>query len=175
MGETRTYRSGFSRGLAVTTVALTLVLLGRQVLDAGPAALVYAAPVALVGLLAWLAFWRPCIEVSDGGVRLRNVWRTVHVPWPALREVDDRLGLRLVTAYGSYQAWAAPAPRRARGGPAVPGEAALLVRQRWDELRAAGWLEDPRLERPRADVRLHTVSLAAAIALTVLSALVLLG
>lgn len=175
MGETRTYRSAFSRALAVVTVALAVVLLGRQVLDAGMAGLVYAAPVALVGLLAWLAFWRPCVEVSDGGVLLRNVWRTVHVPWPALRDVDDRLGLRLVTAYGSYQAWAAPAPRRVRGGPAVPSEPARLVRARWAELSAAGWLDDPRLERPRADVRLHVVPLLAALVLAALSVVALLG
>jgi hypothetical protein len=178
MGETRTYRSAFSRALAAVAVALSAVLLVWLALTAEPrAALRYAGPVALVGLLAWLAFWRPQVQVSDGGVEIRNVWRTVHVPWPALQDIDSRLGLRLVTAYGSYQAWAVPAPRRTRGAtPVEPTEAAMWVSERWDELRMAGYLDDPRLERPRAATRLHVGALVAAgalAALTVLLAVVL--
>ncbi len=178
MGETRTYRSVFSRALAAVVVGLAAVLLVWLASTAEPRdSLRYGAPVALVGLLAWLAFWRPQVEVSDGGVEVRNVWRTVHVPWPALQEVDSRLGLRLVTAYGSYQAWAVPAPRRTRGAGAVgPTQAAVGVRERWDELRRAGFLDDPRLERPRARTRLHTGAVVAAgtlAALTVLLATLL--
>lgn len=173
MGETRAYRSAFSRALAVVAVALCAVLLVWLALTAeARQVLRYGAPVALVGLLAWLAFWRPQVEVSDGGVEIRNVWRTVHVPWPALQDIDSRLGLRLVTAYGSYQAWAVPAPRRTRGATAVePTDAAVWVSERWDELRTAGYLDDPRLERPRAATRLHTgavVAVGALAALTVL-------
>lgn len=171
MGETRTYRSAFSRALAVVAVALSGVLLLWMALTAEPReALRYGAPVALVGVLAWLAFWRPLVEVSDGGVEIRNVWRTVRVPWPALQDIDSRLGLRLVTAYGSYQAWAVPAPRRTRGAVAVePTEAAMWVSERWDELRGAGYLDDPRLERPRAETRTHTAAVAVVAALVVLT------
>lgn len=176
MGETRTYRSAFSRGLAVVVVSLSGLLLLWLAYASDPrGVLKYAAPVALVGLLAWLAFWRPQVEVSDGGVEIRNVWRTVHVPWPALEEIDGRLGLRLVTAYGSYQAWAVPAPRRTRRGrEPEPSEAAMLVLRRWDELRAAGHLDDPRLERPRARVDLHTAAVAVSGALLLLSLVLLL-
>lgn len=177
MGDTTTYRSRFSRGLAVVTAALGAVLLMWLAAAVGPAAaLAYAPPVALVVLVAWLAFWRPGVEVSDGEVVLRNVWRTVHVPWPALQEVDARLGLRLVTAYGSYQAWAAPAPRRARGGVVAPGEAAVAVQERWTALREAGFLDNPRLERPSARTEVHTGAVAAAaglLLLTVVSGVVL--
>lgn len=170
MGDTETYRSRFSRGLAVVTAVLGAVLLGWLTASAGPAtALYYVPPVGLVVLLAWLAFWRPAVEVSDGEVVLRNVWRTIHVPWPALQEVDGRLGLRLVTAYGGYQAWAVPAPRRTRHGGAGPGAAAVAVRQRWDELREAGFLDNPRLERPTARTELHTRAIAGSVGLTLLA------
>ncbi|GAB2751120.1 PH domain-containing protein [Nocardioides pakistanensis] len=176
MGETLTYRSGFSRGLAVVAVSLAAALLVWLAVTDPPAALRYAGPVGLVAALAWLGFWRPAVEVSDGGVQLRNVWRTVHVPWPALQDVDSRLGLRLVTAYGSFQAWAVPAPRRTRGGgPVAPSQAATWVVERWDQLKAAGYLDRPRLEQPRAHTTLHTGALALCtglLALSVVGALV---
>ena len=98
----------------------------------------------------------------------------MRLPWPALERVDGRLGLRLVTAYGVHQAWAVPAPRRTRSDrtPSTT-EAATLVQRRWDQLRAAGYLEDPRLERPRPHTELHTVTLAATVLLVAVSLLVL--
>jgi hypothetical protein len=177
MGETMTYRSTFSRVLAVVTVALCgLFVVWLAVTEGGDTALRYAAPAALLGLLVWQAYWLPQVQVSDGGVELRNVWRTVHVPWPALVEVDARLGLRLVTAYGAYQAWAVPAPRRTRENRNAPtNEAAALVTERWEELRSAGYLDDPRLERPHARTTVHRLPLSAAAALLVVSALVFAG
>lgn len=170
MGDTTTYRSRFSRWLAVVTAVLGAVLLVWLAASAGPtAALAYGPPVALVVLVAWLAFWRPEVEVSDGEVVLRNVWRTVHVPWPALQDVDARLGLRLVTTYGSYQAWAAPAPRRPRSGLVAPGEAAAAVQERWSVLRDAGFLDNPRLERPSARTVVHTGAIVAAAGLLLLT------
>jgi hypothetical protein len=48
-------------------------------------------------------------------------------------------------------------------------EAATLVRDRWDELRAAGYLDNPRLERPEARTRMHWVPLVGALMLLALS------
>ncbi|HSE10115.1 MAG TPA: PH domain-containing protein [Nocardioidaceae bacterium] len=177
MGETTAYRSTFSRVLAVVVVALLGFLLIWLALTRGfDTAGRYVAPAALGALLVWQAYWRPQVEVSDGGVEIRNVWRTVQVPWPALQDVDARLGLRLVTVFGTYQAWAVPAPRRGRRSREVPvSEAAELVVRRWDELRAAGYLDDPRLERPRPRTTLHTVPLTAAVLLLVVSAVVILA
>ena len=45
------------------------------------------------------------------------------------------------------------------------GSAAALVRQQWEELRAAGHLDDPRLERDRAPVRWHIGTLLIAVVL----------
>ena len=175
MGETTTYRSSFARVLAVVTIALCGVVLVSLALTADlETTSRYAAPVLLLALLAWVGYWRPRVEISDGGIEIRNVWRTVEVPWPALQEVDSRLGLRLVTAYGTYQAWAVPGPRRTRGTREVrTPEAAALVVARWEALRDAGYLDEPRLERPRARTRLHVVELAAAALLLALSVVAL--
>lgn len=171
MGETTTYRAGSSRRLAVVSTTLCLGLVLWLAATAQPLdSLRHGAPVALLALLVWLAFWRPHVEVSDGGVEVRNVWWTVHVPWPALRDVDSRLGLRLVTVYGSYQAWSVPAPRRTRTGAArVPTDAAAAVLERWEELRRAGHLDDARLESCRARTRIHAGAIAATGTLALLS------
>src|SRR5262245_2344443 len=90
----------------------------------------YGGLVCLVGFLGWAALWVPYVEVSDGGVTLVNVLRTIRLPWPAIREVDGRYGLRLETAYGRFTAWAAPAPRGRSRAAGVHSEAAQLVRVR---------------------------------------------
>lgn len=140
------------------------------------AALEFGAPLVLIGLLGWAAFWRPCVEVSDGGVLVVNTLRTVHVPWPAIEAVEGRYGLRLRTAYGAVTAWAAGAPtgrQRARG---VDSEAARAVTERLEALRAAGHLDDRRLERPDLRTTWHRELIAAIGALLVASvALPLLG
>jgi hypothetical protein len=155
-------------------------------------AVLMAPWTGLLALLCWATFWRPGVIVSDGGVRLVNVSRTIDIPWPALRAIETRWALTLVTAYGRFTAWSAPAPgarsallsRRAtrREAPAgaddgirpadlldtPSGEAAALVHRRWTALRDAGHLDDPRLERDRATVHWHVgLALAVAALLTV--------
>ena len=66
--------------------------------------------MALLAVICWATFWRPRVTVSDGGVELVNVTRTVFVPWPALHDLETRWALTLVTAYGRFTAWSAPAP-----------------------------------------------------------------
>lgn len=152
---------------------------------------------ALVALACWATFWRPMVAVSPSGVRIVNVTRTIDIPWPAIQDVETKWALTLVTAYGRFTAWSAPAPgarsalrslavdtRRdiPRSAPSprhrpeqavAPGEladtpsgsAAAMVRRQWEELRAAGHLDDPRLERDRAPVRWHIGTLLIAVAL----------
>jgi hypothetical protein len=151
--------------------------------------------MALLTLSCWATFWRPRVTVSDAGVELVNVSRTIFIPWPALQGLDTKWSLTLITAYGRFTAWSAAAPG-ARGallshdaGPGEhggrgpqpaetvrPGElidspsgaAAALIHQRWDKLRAAGHLDAPRLERDRAHVSWHVeTALAAGVLLAV--------
>lgn len=158
----------------------------------------YVPAFALAAVLVWAIFGRPAVLVSDGGVELRNVLRTIALPWPAIQRIDTKYALTLYTAYGIYAAWAAPAPSRSQairaeredlkhlpestyvGGGVRPGdlagtasgEAAAYIRRRWEWLRDAGYLEVPRLERPTPKVRWHVwpaVGVAALTALTVVA------
>ncbi len=122
-------------------------------------------PAALFATVAWAAFWRPHVEVSDGAVVVVNTLRTVVVPWPTIEAVEGRYGLRLQTAFGPVTAWAAGAPagrQRARG---QESPAAHAVSSRLEALRAAGHLDDARLERDALDVRWHVRLVAALVAL----------
>ncbi len=140
MAFEQTYRSAWSRFLAFAAVGLAIafgvsLLLAR---DAGTT-LRWAPALLLLGIGGWLAYGRPEVRVDDDGVTLQNVLRRIVVPWAALAEVDSRYGLRLETTDGQrWSAWAVPAPvglQRARG---EETEAALLVRQRWEQLRGQG-------------------------------------
>lgn len=123
----------------------------------------------LVAALAWTAYWRPEVEVSDGGVRVVNPWRTVHVPWPALDTVSDRWSLTLTTTDGRrVSAFAAPARGLSDRGPGVAGRAATLVSGRREQLRAAGYLDEVHPEGAPV-----TVSLALGPVLVCSAALVL--
>lgn len=186
---TEVFRPWWGRAL---TVAIAVICAGIVVstaiagdwADAG----LLAPWAALFAIVCWATFWRPCVVVSDGGVRLVNVTRTIDIPWPALRAVETKWALALVTAYGRFTAWSAPAPgvrgallSRAATEPARPGTpdpvrpadladtpsgaAAALIFERWHELQAAGHLDDPRLERDRATVRWHLGTAAFALAL----------
>lgn len=160
MGPTVVLRSGSSRALGVVMVVVAVAGLASTVL-AGPEAVGrYAGPLVLFGVLGWAAFWRPLVEVSDGGVRVVNTLRTTEVPWPALEEVEGRYGLRLVTAYGVVQAWGAQAPSGRSRARSQDSEAAVVVRERWEALRVAGHLDDRRLERPAPRVTWHRPVLA---------------
>lgn len=124
---------------------------------------VYAgAPLA--ALLGWAALWRPCVIVSEHGVRIENVSHDVEVPWEALVHVETARALTLHTPSGAFTAWSAPAPgvftammnnakaRReatAAGGAARPsdrlgtdsGNAALVVRETWRRRLDAGLVQ----------------------------------
>jgi hypothetical protein len=102
-------------------------------------------------------------------VTLRNVFRTVRLPWPAIESVDGRYGLRLGTAYGRFTAWAAPAPTGRDRLRALDSEASGLVRHRLEELRVAGHLDTPRLESDHADLTWHWPTLAAVAGLVVIA------
>lgn len=192
------YRPGFGRGLALAVGALCAVVLGGGLLGDASATLRYAPVLALVGVAAWAAYWRPAVVVSPAGVELRNVTRTIVLPWPSIERIETKYALTLHTAYGAYAAWAAPAPSRSRtldarpdelahlpetsygpGGAVRPGDlagtgsgqAAALIRWRWEELRDAGHLDDPVLERNRPRVRWHYGTLSALAVLTAASVL----
>jgi len=196
-GPDEVYRPWFGRMLTVAVGAICALTAGVVGWRSGSRPGLQVAPwLALVAGLCWATFWRPCVAVSDAGVRIVNVFRTIDVPWPALRTVDTKWAVTLVTEYGRrYTAWAAPSPgvrgavraahgdvprlaRRGRGGPtelrpgdlpsSASGQVAAMIARRWNELRAAGHLDHPRLEHSRAPVRWHVGAVAGALALVAL-------
>ena len=148
MGSTVLLRSRSARALGATMVGLSVLMLGSAVMSGLSTLLDFAAPMALFGLMGWASFWQPYVEVSDGGVTVANTLRTVQVPWPAIESVDGRYGLRMQTAYGRVTAWAASAPKGRQRAREQQSETAVVVTARLEELRAAGHLDDARLERP---------------------------
>jgi hypothetical protein len=134
--------------------------------------------------------------VHDGGITLVNPFRSILVPWAALVNVDTRYALTLITPGRSYASWAAPAPgiwggRNARpedlqglpgssygpGSSVRPGdlkttdsgEAARIVRTRWQELIDSGRLEQGRAETTPVTVTFHWAAIAAVVLLAGLS------
>jgi hypothetical protein len=172
VGRTVVIRSRWSQALGVAMVVLGLVGAVTTTFEGFDSLRTYGAPMLLFAMLGWAAFWQPHVEVSDGGVRVANTWRTVEVPWPAITEIEGRYGLRLQTPYGAVTAWAAPAPSgrsRVRSG---SSEAAQIVNARLEELRAAGYLDDPTLERASLTAA-WDVSLIAAAGLLLLASVAL--
>jgi hypothetical protein len=179
-------------GIGLICVVAAVGLLVRDGLGALP-----ALPfLALVGGACWAVFWRPVVAVDDGGVRLVNVLRTIDLPWPSILAIDTKWALTLITAYGQFTAWAAPAPgiheairatkRDAQDLPestftvegirpgdlpsSSSGGAAMVIRRRLQELRDSGYLENPRLEHERAPVTWHVATIVGGVVLAVLAA-----
>lgn len=115
-GPRRTFRQP---GMLIPGVVIGVACVGLIVLilvDSGldqPAQLLWP----LAGLLVmWTIFLRPCAEVTQAGVVLRNLVRDVHAGWPAIDLVEQRWNLKLYDAEGKgYGSWAITAqrPRRA--------------------------------------------------------------
>ena len=189
--EVEIRRSRSSQLLCVLSWVICAVGVGHQFTQGIESAISLLPWLALVSFAVWAAYWRPSLGVDDGGVRLVNVLRTIDVPWPAIQRIDTKWALTLFTAYGKFTAWVAPAPGirstvnlgRARrdqvaesalaGDSIRPGDlpgspsgnAAVLVRRRWEELRDAGHLDNPRLEFARVPVRWHWEIIAVTAAL----------
>lgn len=153
------YRPTFVRALSVITwVMLAGALVGTAATDPADA-LRWLPVLALVGVVVYVLFWRPSVEVDDDGVTVRNLVRDVRIPWPRLDAVDTRYSLTLESDGRRYVAWAAPAPGRSQAlrqsrhdalalqslgtnlqhglrSSATPnsdsGGAALMVRARWE-------------------------------------------
>lgn len=104
-------RSAFGRVLTIGFGAAAALGVGLIGVSDGIVEAVQVLPWAAAAVVVcWAYFWRPRVEVTDGGVTLVNVTRSISIPWPALLDIDTQWAMRLVTAYGRYSAWAAPAP-----------------------------------------------------------------
>lgn len=150
MGPTVVYRTAVSRALWVAALVLAVLALAFFAVTGGVREVLRSGPLVLFGVIAiWAAFALPHVTVSDGGVTVRNVLRTVHVPWPAFRGVDSTWSLTVHTTRGDVGSWAVPAPsgfaaratREGQAGRGVDANAvALAIGERHQALRDAGFL-----------------------------------
>lgn len=187
------YRPGFGRVLTVLVCCLCVIALLITMFHDGLGPALRSLPwLALVGGACWAIFWRPAVLVDDAGVHLCNVLRTIDLPWPSILVVDTKWALTLITPYGKFTAWAAPTSSRRSGreispgdvrklpsstlGPggsirpgdspdAPSGQAAMVIRRRWEDLRDAGHLENARLEFDHAPVSWHRTTIAVGVLL----------
>lgn len=145
MGPTLRFSSRYGRWLTVAAAVAGVVAVVALAASDGPVAGLRGLPVAgLVVLLTWALFWRPEVEVSDGGVTVRNVWRTAVVPWPTYRGAEVRFSLRVETSDGPVEAWAPPRSsssarwftRRGPAAVALPDEDARVDASAETALRA---------------------------------------
>lgn len=198
MTETAEFRPRSGRVLTIAAAVLAVAGAVSALVQEPVEGLRYLPAFVLAVVLVWAFFGRPAVLVSDGGVEVRNVLRTIELPWPSIERIDTKYALTLYTAYGVYAAWAAPAPSRTQTIHAAPddtrhlpgtsyigggirpgdlagtpsGDAAAYIRRRWEELRDAGHLDAPRLERDAPRVRWHLVPAAGVV---VLAAFAVLG
>lgn len=101
--------------LASACALTALIALAGMTLDSGWRGLLqFGALPILFAALVWAIYARPYVHVSENGVQLSNVFRTVQVAWSAIEDIELQWGLRVVTKTGNYSAWSVPPPRRSR-------------------------------------------------------------
>ncbi|GAA3872632.1 hypothetical protein GCM10022381_14590 [Leifsonia kafniensis] len=175
--------SRFNRLLAVCVWVIAALIAGSLFFVGPGAPLLTLIPAAFFSLLAWEALWRPYTAVTDEGVELRNVFRTIRIPWAALINVDTKYALTLYTPGHKYVAWSAPAPghvtslrnsrstgsesqaglsasAEVRPGDLInteSGQAAAVVRSRWTRLRDLGLVEAGVADETAVVITRHTL------------------
>ncbi len=190
-----TFRPLFGRVLAVVVGVLGVVAVVSTLVEGRlDFTLRTVGPVGLVVLLTFAAFWTPRVAVREDEIEVRNVFSTAHVPWGAIRRIDTKWSLALVTDRGTVSAWASPAPgryatlgmsrgdvdgasesARAAAGTIRPGDAlntdsgavAHVIRTHWEQLRDDDLLDPPNAGTgPRRTPHVGTIvaTLAAAVA-----------
>ncbi|MEO7122394.1 MAG: PH domain-containing protein [Lacisediminihabitans sp.] len=186
--------SRFNRVLAIVIWALTIVMVFATLITGGASRTFAFIPGAFFAVFAWTVLWRPYVRVTDEGVTICNVLRTIDVPWASLIQVDTRYALTLYTPGHQYAAWAAPAPgrtgtniaRRAQNNgrvgaaPSVDGkvrpgdllasesgQAAQIVRDQWKKLLDSGAIEVGVAEETTVPMQWHWWTIAALLVLGV--------
>ncbi|HLR28923.1 MAG TPA: PH domain-containing protein [Ruania sp.] len=197
MGETHVFRTLMARVLTIAIALVAMIALVYFVSDGGVLELWRSGPVVVLGVtLVWLVFWQPRVVVSDGGVTVANILRTVHIPWPQFTSVDSKWSLTLTSGQEKVSAWAVPAssgmaartrmPTRANPQKVTPGQyapsprkvnadsVALVIAERHEELRRGGHLRGDTLgtlEVTRTWNRTELIIASCAVVLAALSLL----
>ncbi|WP_078849711.1 PH domain-containing protein [Streptomyces sp. NRRL F-5126] len=112
----RVYRSG--GGIAGGVLVLALVLwLGIDALFTAHGRAPWLSLAALLFVVPLLVAYtvRPAVFAGRDQVRIRNPFRTISVPWGAMKHIRARFSTELFTHDGTkYQMWAVPVSLRQR-------------------------------------------------------------
>lgn len=179
-----TFRPAFGRVLSIVMCVLAAAGIAGFVVAGDYLGLLHFGWVLLLlAALALALFWFPSLDIAEHEVTVRNVFSTVHVPWPAIERVDTKYALTLYTLGGKVTSWASPSPNRyatqaasrtdadlagrvsgANPRPGdLPGTAsgapALVIRSHWDDLREAGHLDAAVLEGGKLRRDIHWVTI----------------
>lgn len=147
MGATEIYQPTFSKVLAYA-VWVVLILIAISGFISKP--FITSAQILLgcvcAAAFVWLFYFRPKVEVADGGVTVTNPFQTVHVPWPAVTDLRVRGTFEIETANsGRVSAYAASiANKRTDSG--LAGIVLERSQNRLSALRDAGFLDEVRIE-----------------------------
>jgi len=190
--EREIVNSRFNRVLAVGIWAVSAVIAVSLFFVDRPNQLAYLVPLAFVNLLVWEGLWRPLLTITDDGVEVTNPFRSIHIPWNALVNVDTKFALTLFTPGRKFEVWVAPSPGRSFGyrsaavadrevrrssphssstvrpGDLVTSEsgaAASLVRSRWELLQTSGLVEAGIAHEVAVTVRWHWTVVVALLVL----------
>jgi hypothetical protein len=105
--------SKFGRYLTVGASLVLLLALGVITSSEGVQGLLVSIPGALLFVYTLvILFWIPRVEIDEGGVRLRNIFRSHYISWGAISRIDTRWALTLFVGTKKYTAWSASAPGR---------------------------------------------------------------
>lgn len=188
--------SRFNRGLAIALWSIVALLYVTALFNdtSWSARALGLVPTTFGVWLGWVALWRPRMVIDDDGIEVVNVLHTARLPWAALVHVDTRFALTLVTPGRRIAVWAAPAPgrigvalarrqeqRHGRSGPTsgggdrqvgdllstASGDAAYMVRLRWDEMRERGAIALGVADSTPVTVTVHWVSIVVLVATAV--------
>jgi hypothetical protein len=190
------FRPAFGKVLSVVVVVIAVAgVVGFVATGDWGGLLHFGWGLGLLAVAAVALFWLPSLDVAEHEITVRNVFSTVHVPWPAIQRIDTKYALTLYTPLGKVTAWASPAPNRyagqvsasadARlpgaglGGSIRPGDllstasgaAAYVIRSHWEQLRDDGHLDNPVIEQGAFHRDIHWVTIYLLGALAVATAL----
>ena len=185
-----------NRIIAVVCAVLIVAISAALAMHARDSLGIVIALIGCVWLLfvVYVGLWRPRLDISDHAVTIVNPLRTIGVPLASLIHVDTKYSLTLFTEFGRFAVACAPQPgmfaarRAAKRTSEEPsaraaldsgdrigdirgtesGDAAALVRDRWDRYRHAQGQNLPASDEFRPAKRLHVASIAITAALPVL-------
>jgi hypothetical protein len=111
----RCYRSPAAVAGGVLLLALALWLVGDTVLNGSGRAPWVGVAGLLLGVPLVVAYTlRPAVFAGERRLRVRNPFRTVTVPWPAVETIRARYSSEVVADGKTYQLWSIPVSLRAR-------------------------------------------------------------